>query len=299
VIRWRSRYARRGLAGLEDRPRGGRPPSIGWAKRAEILWRTVNPPPAELGISHWSTRLLAREVGVDHATVARVWAAYQLKPHRLGTFKFSTDPELEAKVRDVVGLYLNPPDRAVVLCVDEKSQVQALDRTQPMLPVRPGLSPKRTHDYTRHGTTTLYAALEVATGKVTDACYPRHRHQEFLRFLRQVAKAYPPVGLHVVCDNYATHKTPEIARWLARNPRVTLHFTPTSASWLNLIEAFFAIISRQAIHRGSFGSVPELIAAIRRFVDAWNQRCQPFTWTKTADDILTKLNTDTTSATAH
>jgi transposase len=217
----------------------------------------------------------------------------------VGTFKFSTDPQLEAKVRDVVGVYLDPPERAVVVCVDEKSQIQAPDRTQPMLPVRPGLSPKRTHDYTRHGTTTLFAALEVATGKVTDACYDRHRHQEFLRFLKQVAKTYPRVELHIVCDNYATHKHEKVQAWLERNPRVTLHFTPTSASWMNLVEAFFAIITRQAIHRGSFASVDDLVAAIRRFIHAWNERCEPFTWTKTADHILTKLNTKDTPATAH
>lgn len=191
VIRWRTRYAQRGLAGLDDRPRTGAPPTITPAQLWDILWRTVNPPPVEEGITHWSSRLLARKVGVDHSTIARVWARYQLKPWRLGTFKFSTDPELEAKVIDVVGLYMNPPDKAVVVCVDEKTQIQALDRTQPMLPVRPGLSPKRTHDYKRNGTTTLFAALEVATGKVVDACYPRHRHQEFLRFLKQAALCLP------------------------------------------------------------------------------------------------------------
>ena len=216
-----------------------------------------------------------------------------------GDFKFSTDPQLEAKVRDVVGLYLHPPDKAIVLCVDEKSQIQALDRTQPMLPVRPGLAARRTHDYVRHGTTTLFAALEVATGKVTDACYPRHRHQEFLRFLNQVARAYPRVRLHLVCDNYATHKHPQVAAWLARHPRITLHFTPTSASWLNLVEAFFSIVTRQAIQRGSFSSVPDLIDAIRAFIHAWNDRCQPFVWTKTADDILTHCKPPNTMATDH
>ena len=193
VVLWRQRYAAGGLAALEDRPREGRPPTIGDDVRLDIVWRTLQPPPPELGITHWSSRLLAKQVGVDHATVARVWRDYGLQPWRLGTFKFSTDPELEAKVRDIVGLYLNPPDKAVVVCVDEKSQIQALDRTQPMLPVRPGLPASRTHDYVRHGTTTLFAALEIATGKVTDACYDRHRHQEFLAFLKQVAKAYPRV----------------------------------------------------------------------------------------------------------
>jgi transposase len=231
--------------------------------------------------------------------VARIWAHYGLKPYRLGTFKFSTDPQLEAKVRDVVGLYLNPPDNAVVLCVDEKTQIQASERTQPMLPVRPGLSPKRTHDYTRHGMRSLFAALEVATGKVTDACYPRHRDQEFGKFLKQVAKAYPRVKLHIVCDNYATHKHEDVRKWLEKNKRVMLHFTPTSGSWLNLVEAFFAIISRQAIHRGSFACVDDLVAVIRRFIDGWNERCKPFVWTKTADDILGKINTKNVSATVH
>ena len=186
----------------------------------------------------------------------------------------------------MVGLYLNPPDNAVVLSVDEKSQIQALDRTAPMLPMRPGIPGKQTYDYRRHGTTTLFAALEVATGRVVDACYPRHRHQEFLRFLKQVAKAYPRVPLHLVCDNYGTHKHPTVRSWLARNPRITLHFTPTSGSWLNMVEIFFGIITRQAIRRGSFTSVKDLTAAIRRFIDGWNDRCHPFTWIKTADDIL-------------
>ncbi len=184
--------------------------------------------------------------------VARIWRKWGLQPWRRETFKFSTDPELEAKVRDVVGLYLNPPDKAVVLSVDEKSQIQALDRTAPILPMRPGLPEKATHDYVRHGTTTLFAALEIATGKVTDACYPRHRHEEFLKFLKQVARAYPRVELHIVADNYATHKHPAVQAWLAKNPRITMHFTPTSGSWLNMVEIFFGIITRQAIRRGTF-----------------------------------------------
>jgi transposase len=210
-----------------------------------------------------------------------------LQPWRRESFRFSTDPQLEAKVRDVVGLYLNPPDRAVVVCIDEKSQIQALDRTAPILPIRPGLPEKASHDYVRHGTTTLFAALEVATGKITaDACYPRHRHQEFLRFLKKVASAYPGQELHVVCDNYATHKHPDVRAWLARNPRITLHFTPTSGSWLNMVEIFFGIITRQAIRRGTHRSVKDLITAIGAFIDGWNDRCQPFTWTKTADELL-------------
>jgi transposase len=280
---WRDRYATGGLAGLRDEPRSGRPRRV---DEAEVVVRTLEPPPQRLGITHWSSRLLGRELGISHVTVARFWRKWDIQPWRIETFKFSTDPQLEAKVRDVVGLYLNPPENAIVLCLDEKSQVQALDRTAPILPLRPGLPQKRTHDYVRHGTTTLFAALEVATGKVTDACFDRHRHQEFLRFLTQVARAHPRRELHIVCDNYGTHRHPAVRDWLDKNPRIHLHFTPTSGSWLNLVEIFFGIITRQAIRRGTFGSVKDLVAAIRRFIDGWNDRCEPFTWTKTADEIL-------------
>jgi transposase len=213
--------------------------------------------------------------------VAWVWAEDDLKPWRLESFKFSTDPQLEAKIRDVVGLYLHPPERAIVVCVDEKSQIQALSRTAPSLPPRPGSPERRRHDYTRHGTTTLFAALEVATGRVTDQYFDRHRHAEFLAFLKLVAKAYPRRQLHLVLDNYGTHTHAEVRAWLVKHPRVHLHFTPTSASWMNLVEVFFAIITGQAIRRGSFPSVPDLVAAIRRFVDGWNQRCQPLCGSKT------------------
>jgi transposase len=284
VIAWKKRYAAEGLGGLDDRPKPGRPRGT---DDVAIVLATLEPPPERLGVTHWSSRLLARELGVSNVKVADVWREYGLQPWRTETFKFSTDPQLEAKVRDVVGLYLNPPDNAIVLCVDEKSQVQALDRTAPILPLRPGLPEKATHDYVRHGTTTLFAALEVATGKVvTDACYPRHRHQEFLRFLKKVAAAHPRVELHIVVDNYATHKHPDVQAWLARHPRITLHFTPTSGSWLNMVEIFFGIITRQAIRRGTFTSVKDLITAIGTFIDGWNDRCQPFTWTKTADELL-------------
>jgi transposase len=283
VIAWKRRYAAEGVGGLDDRPKPGRPRTT---DDVAIVLRTLEPPPERLGVTHWSSRLLAAELGLSNVKVADVWREYGLQPWRAETFKFSTDPQLEAKVRDVVGLYLNPPDKAIVLCVDEKSQVQALDRTAPMLPLRPGIPEKATHDYVRHGTTTLFAALEVATGKVTDACYPRHRHEEFLRFLRQVAKAYPRQQLHIVCDNYATHKHPDVQAWLAKNPRITLHFTPTSGSWLNMVEIFFSIITRQAIRRGSFTSVRDLITAIETFIDGWNDRCHPFTWTKTAGELL-------------
>jgi len=302
VILWRARYEAGGIDALADLPRSGRPPVV---DEAAVVVATLNPPPAELGITHWSARLLADHLtgngmSVSFAQVARIWRAWDLQPHRVRTFKFSTDPLLEAKVRDVVGLYLDPPANAVVVCVDEKSQVQALDRTAPLLPIRFGKPEARTHDHLRHGTTTLFAALEVATGRISaDACYPRHRNGEFLTFLKTVAKAHPRVKLHVVVDNYATHNHPRVQAWLAKHPRITLHFTPTSCSWLNLVEVFFGIITRQAIRRGTFTSVPDLIGAIRIFIDAYNERCKPFTWTKTADQILTKAQRKSTSDTRH
>ena len=299
VVLWRRRFADGGLAGLNDRPRPGGPRrTVTDAVRDEILAATLAPPPPELGVTHWSSRLLAEHLrrcgtAVSHDSITRLWKRFGIQPWRSETFKFSTDPALQAKVRDVVGLYLNPPEKAVVLCIDEKSQIQALDRTAPILPLRPGLPERRTHDYVRHGTTTLFAALEVATGKVTDACYPRHTNDEFLRFLKQVAKAYPRVELHVVVDNYGTHSHPNVRAWLARHPRITLHFTPTSASWMNMVEIFFGIITRQAIRRGTFTSVKDLIAAIHTFIDGWNDRCRPFTWTKDPDTILAKASPKT------
>jgi transposase/DNA-binding MarR family transcriptional regulator len=287
VIAWRKRYSQEGLSGrLADRHRRGRPQTVRQTRRTEILAATLTPPPERLGLTHWSSRLLATELGVSHSTVARVWAEHDIRPWQVETFKFSTDPQLEAKVRDVVGPYLDPPAHAIVLCVDEKSQIQALERSQPVQPVAPGRVERRTHDYVRHGTTTLFAALEVATGQVTDACQPRHRHREFLAFLKLVAKAYPRRQLHVVVDNYGTHKHAKVQAWLAKHPRIRLHFTPTYGSWLNLVEVFFSIIERQALRRGDFASVQELVAAIGRFVDAWNERCQPFRWVKDADQIL-------------
>jgi transposase len=283
VIGWKKRYAAEGLGGLEDRPKSGRPVQV---DEVAVVLATLEPPPPRLGVTHWSSRLLADQLGISHVWVSKIWRKWGLQPWRAETFKFSTDPQLEAKVRDVVGLYLHPPQNAIVLSVDEKSQVQALDRTAPILPLRPGLPEKRSHDYVRHGTTTLFAALEVATGRVLDACYPRHRNTEFLRFLKQVARTYPRRKLHIVVDNYRTHSHPNVQAWLARNPRITLHFTPTSGSWLNMVEIFFNIITRQAIRRGSFTSVKDLITAIRAFIDGWNDRCHPFVWTKTADDIL-------------
>jgi transposase len=285
VILWRNRYAAAGIGGLGDLARSGRPPVI---DDLQVVVETLAAPPEHLGVTHWSARLLAKELGISFASVARIWRDNDLKPWKRETFKFSTDPELDAKVRDVVGLYLAPPEKAVVVCVDEKTQIQALDRTAPILPLRPGLPEKATSDYVRHGTTSLFAALEVATGKVTDACYQRHTHAEFLTFLKLVAKAHPRVKLHIVADNYATHKHPKVKAWLEANPRITMHFTPTSGSWMNLVEIFFGIITRQAIRRGTFTSVKELINAIEVFIDGWNERAEPFVWTKTADEILAK-----------
>jgi transposase len=223
VIAWRARYEQSGIAGLADLARSGRPRSL---DHGEIVSATLAPPPAKLGVTHWSSRLLAGHLGISFSAVAKAWREYGIQPWRAETFKFSTDPQLVAKVTDVVGLYLDPPENAVVLCVDEKSQIQALDRTQPMLPMQPGRPARHTHDYVRHGTTTLFAALEVATGQVTAACKPRHRHQEFLTFLKQVARAYPDQPLHLVMDNYAAHKRIEVRDWLAENPRIQVHFTP-------------------------------------------------------------------------
>jgi transposase len=267
---------------------------------AEILSATVTPPPEALaaaGVTHWSSRRLAdwlrrtKKLQVSHDSITRLWRRSCLQPHRTEGFKFSTDPQLEAKVRDVVGLYLNPPDDAVVVCIDEKSQYQALERSQPILPMRPGIPGRQARDYARHGVTCLFAALEVATGQVTDACYPRHRHQEFLKFLEQVAAACPGVRLHVICDNYSAHKHADVRKWLARpeNQRITLHFTPAGCSWLNLVECFFSVITRQAIRRGSFTSVRQLTGTIGAFIDHWNDHPHPFAWTKDADEILGKI----------
>jgi transposase len=308
VVMWRKRYAASGIAGLDDVPRPGGPVTVLTREVTEqILADTLTPPPQALqaqGVTHWSARRLAdwlgrhRAIDVSHDRVAEVWKRFSLKPHRSEGFKFSTDPELETKIRDVVGLYMDPPRGAVVVCVDEKSQVQALDRTQPILPMRPGQIERQTYDYKRNGTTTLFAALEIATGKVVQSCKPRHRHQEFLAFLKRVAKAYPRVQLHVVADNYATHKHPAITAWLAKNRRIQMHFTPTSGSWLNLVECFFSIITREAIRRGTFPSVDDLITTIEAYVDGWNDNSHPFTWTKPADEILIQLRASKTKGTA-
>ena len=304
VMQWRARYAERGVAGLADAKRPGRPRTIDHRK---IVTETLKPPPKNLGVTHWSTRLLAKKLGVSDYTVAKAWRDYGVQPWRAESFRFSTDPQLEAKVIDIVGLYLNPPENAIVLSIDEKSQIQALDRTMPILPMQPGLIERRSHDYVRHGTTTLFAALEIATGQVTAALKPRHRNQEFVAFLKQVERAYrhvvdddgEPVDLHLVMDNYAAHKHANVKTWLAENPRFKVHFTPTHASWMNLVEVFFSIVERQAIRRGVFKSVRDLNTKIRAFVDGWNDRSHPFVWTKTAEEILKKANRPTTSNPRH
>jgi transposase len=295
---WRRNFVERRLDGLADAPRSGRPRQIDDDEVGRVVAMTLQPPPD--GTTHWSVRRLAAATGISPTTVHRIWKEHKLKPHQVRSFKFSKDPLLAEKVIDVVGLYLDPPAGALVLCVDEKTQIQALDRTQPSLPIKPGKAARMTHDYKRNGTTSLYAALEIATGEVTGACYPRHRHQEFLAFLNQLVRAYPRAPLHVVLDNSSTHSTPEVERWLARHKRVHFHFTPSGASWMNMVEIFFSILTNQQVRRGVYHDVPELIAAIEYFIEHYNQRAQPFVWTKTADDILAKaIKQQPTSGTLH
>lgn len=288
VGKWRRRFTEQGIDGLHDATRPGRPRKVADEQVMELINRTLQQAPDDG--THWSTRRMADSMGISKATVQRVWSAFGIQPHRQRHFKISNDPYFAEKVRDVVGLYLNPPDKALVLCVDEKSQVQALDRTQPMLPMGLGYVEGVTHDYVRHGTTTLFAALDVATGEVMAKCQHRHRHQEFLRFLRHI-EANVPDGLdvHLVLDNYATHKHPKVRAWLAQRPHFHVHFTPTYASWLNQIERWFAHISERAIRRGTFKSVQDLVAQIDAFVEQHNANCAPFTWYATADSILEKL----------
>jgi transposase len=286
VCLWRRRYRSAGLGGLRTMPRAGRPREITAAKERAVLSATLRKPKAA---THWSTRRLAKEVGLSRASVHRIWRKYGLQPHRVETFKFSTDPEFDHKLADIVGLYLDPPERALVLCVDEKSQIQALNRTQRLLPMWPGLPARRTHDYTRHGTTSLFAALEVTSGKVHARCFRRHRHVEFIAFLKSLARRYLGRELHLICDNYGTHKHPAVKQWLAAHPRFHLHFTPTSASWLNLVERWFALITEQAIRRGSFESVRRLEGAITRWLAHWNENATPFRWTKSAARITRSL----------
>ena len=289
VLLWRTRFAREGPSGLSvDASHGPSLQRLPPQKVNAIVKATLQTTPPDA--THWSTRTMATAQGVSHASVARIWDAHGLKPHRLKTFKLSKDPRFVEKLTDVVGVYLNPPDKALVLCVDEKSQVQALDRTQPGLPMKKGRCGTMTHDYKRHGTTCLFAALNVLDGTVIGTCYPRHRHEEFLKFLRKIDRDTPPRrALHLILDNYGTHTHPHVKTWLKKHARFHLHFTPTSSSWLNLVERWFAEITRKRIRRGVFTSVPELVTAIEEFIRLNNNSPKPFVWTKTAEAILEKV----------
>jgi transposase len=292
VGKWRRRFLSRRLGGLGDAPRPGQPRKITDAKVEEVVTRTLEKTPTHS--THWSTRSMAKASGLTQNAIVRIWHAYGLKPHLEENFKLSSDPFFVEKVRDIVGLYLNPPEatRAIVLCVDEKSQVQALDRSQPILPLRPGQPERRTHDYYRHGTTSLFAALDIASGKVIGRCHSRHRHQEFLSFLKQIDQEVPAgMEVHLVLDNYGTHKAPKVAAWLRQRPRYHLHFTPTSASWLNQIERWFAKITQERLRRSAFRSVDDLEQAIGDYIAANNRQPRPFVWTATADLILGKVQT--------
>ena len=288
VGKWRRRFAEHRHDGLLDEPRPGTPRTIGDEEIADTIRLTLEAKPP--GATHWSLRSMARTVGYAPSTIHRIWRAFSLQPHRTETFKLSNDPLFVEKVRDIVGLYLSPPERALVLCVDEKSQIQALDRSQPLLPMRPGQVERRTHDYTRHGTTSLFAALDVASGSVIGRCYPRHRSSEFRKFLDQIEANVPrDLDVHLVMDNYATHKTKPIRDWLAKRPHWHVHFTPTSASWINQVERFFALITEKQIRRGVHRSTQQLETDIRAFIDAHNTQPKPFRWTKSADDILAAI----------
>jgi transposase len=289
VKAWRVRFAEDGLKDFSSVRAGrGRKPSIPTSKVEEIVRWTLHEMPA--GETHWSCRSMAARVGVSPATVQRIWSARGLQPHRVETFKLSGDPRFEEKLVDVVGLYLNPPENAIVLCMDEKSQIQALDRTQPSLPIKPGRAGTMTHDYKRNGTTTLFAALDVLSGSVIGQCLPRHRHVELLKFLRTIDREVPTgLRIHLILDNYATHNHPNVKAWFARHPRFQMHFTPTSSSWLNMVEIFFSKLTDKAIRRGIFRSVPDLIDAIEAYLAAHNENPKPFQWTATTDQILEKV----------
>src|SRR5215469_11872136 len=290
VLLWRKRYETDGFAGLfADRPRSGRPKRISADKEAAIVEATIKTVPKDA--THWSVRAMASSQKVSPATVLRIWRKHKLQPHRVESFKFSNDPEFAPKVRDIVGLYLNPPDKAIVLSVDGKNQIQALDRTQPILPLRPGLPERQTHDYQRHGTTTLFAALNVLEGSLIGECRPRHRHQEFLRFLNRIDRSVEAeLDVHPVLDNYGTHKHPEVRKWLAERPRYHVHFTPTSSSWLNQVERWFAEITRKRIRRGTFRSVRDLVNTIEDYIQHYNRNPQPFQWVVSASKIIRKVN---------
>jgi len=288
VGKWRRRFVERRIDGLRDEPRTGAPRTIDDARIEAVIVQTLESVPPDA--THWSSRGMARACGLSVSTVQRIWRAFGLQPHRLEAFKLSTDPDFVAKARDVVGLYVSPPAHAVVLCVDEKSQIQALDRSQPMLPMRPGQPARRSHDYTRHGTTSLFAALDIATGRVIGKCYARHRATEFRKFLDEIEAAVPPdLHVHLVMDNYATHKTNLIRNWFARRPRWHVHLTPTSSSWLNQVERFFALLTERQIRRGIHRSVVALKGAIAAFIEQHNADPKPFRWTKSADDILASI----------
>jgi len=290
VGKWRQRFLQLRLEGLADEPRPGAPRTVSDAKVEEVVIATLESKPVHH--THWSTREMAKKAGLSQATVSRIWRAFGLKPHLHEKFKLSTDPFFVEKVRDVVGLYLNPPEHAIVLCVDEKTQIQALDRTQPILPMTVGQAERGTHDYVRNGTTSLFAALDVATGEVIGECHRRHRQQEFVKFLKTIDESIPHeegVTIHLVMDNYGTHKTPLVKRWLSRHPRYVVHFTPTSASWLNQVERFFAEITEKRIRRGAFKGVKALEAAIHAYLEEHNHAPKPFVWTATADRILRKV----------
>lgn len=285
VRKWRKRFIEQRLDGLMDAPRPGQPRKISDAKIEEVIAMTLERKPRQA--THWSTRLMATATGLNQTAIFRIWNAFGLQPHRAETFKLSTDPLFIDKVRDIVGLYLAPPTRAAVLCVDEKSQIQALDRTQPLLPMSFGVAERRTHDYVRHGTTTLFAALDVATGEVIGELHRRHRSSEFLKFLRTIDENVPPeLDVHLIMDNYGTHKTPTVKAWFARHPRFQLHFTPTSGSWLNLVERWFALLTERQIKRGSHRSTAQLEKAIRDYLAIYNENPTPFVWHKTADEII-------------
>lgn len=288
VGKWRSRFLKARLDGLYDEPRPGAPRKISDERVEQVVVRTLESTPR--GQTHWSTRELAKSMGMSRMTISRIWRAFGLQPHRTESFKLSPDPLLIEKVRDIVGLYMNPPEHAMVFCVDEKSQIQALDRTQPMLPLRPGQVERRTHDYQRHGTTSLFAALEVKTSQVIGELHRRHRSQEFRSFLDTIEKNVPPdLDVHIILDNYGTHKTALIRKWFAKRSRFHLHFTPTYGSWINMIERWFAEITNKRIRRGIFRSVKELESAIREYIEIHNEAPKPFVWTKTADDILASI----------